>query len=207
MIERAFPAILLLALAACGGDGGSDTGSGSTDSGSAAAPAPAVQPAPANSQPAASASAPVVLDSGGVSVTDAAGRPVTLRYGMDRAEVVSALTRAAGAPGEQGENAECGGGASTFARWANGLTLWFQDDQFGGWAVDDRAPAAGLPRTASGVSIGSTRAALEGAYTATVEETSLGQEFNAQGIYGVLSGTAPDARITALWSGTTCIFR
>lgn len=206
MTERALSAVLLLALAACSADAGSEPGSGSTDTVSMVATAPPMQPA-ADSQPTPAASAPVVLDSGGVRVADAAGQPVSLRFGMAATEVVAALTRAAGAPGEQGENGECGAGASTYARWPGGLTLWFQDERFGGWAADDRAPGARRPATASGVGIGSTRAALDQAYTVAVEQTSLGQEFEAEGIYGVLSGTAPDARITALWSGTTCIFR
>jgi hypothetical protein len=59
----------------------------------------------------------------------------------------------------------------------------------------------------SGIGPGSTRAELEAVYEVEVEPTSLGIEFSAGGIGGLLDGESPDARITAMWAGVTCLFR
>jgi hypothetical protein len=59
----------------------------------------------------------------------------------------------------------------------------------------------------SGVRVGSTRAELEAAYAAEVAESTLGTEFNAGGLGGLLSGPGKDARITDLWAGINCFFR
>jgi hypothetical protein len=45
------------------------------------------------------------------------------------------------------------------------------------------------------------------AYAADIRATSLGQEFAAGDLFGVLDGTGPSARVTALWAGTSCNFR
>ena len=83
------------------------------------------------------------------------------------------------------------------------MTAYFQNDAFAGWAVN----AAG-PTTMSGVGIGSTRAEMEDVYAGvTVSETSLGQEFAAGQLYGILDGPGPQAKITAMWSGVSCNFR
>jgi len=40
-----------------------------------------------------------------------------------------------------------------------------------------------------------------------VEESTRGIEFTADGVSGILASNAPDARVTALWAGATCVFR
>ena len=40
-----------------------------------------------------------------------------------------------------------------------------------------------------------------------VSQTTIGTEFAADGVYGILSGTGDDARVTTLWAGVNCIFR
>jgi hypothetical protein len=45
------------------------------------------------------------------------------------------------------------------------------------------------------------------AYVADIRKTTLGQEFAAGKLFGVLDGSTPSARITALWGGTGCNFR
>ena len=60
----------------------------------------------------------------------------------------------------------------------------------------------------AGVSLGTTRAAVESAYVIKVVKSSLGYEFStASGLYGLFDGAGPQARVSALWSGTSCVFR
>ena len=85
------------------------------------------------------------------------------------------------------------------------LTLWFQDGKFFGWAVAQDGSSA--LRTASGVGVGSTRAEMESSYAASVSETSLGHEFTAGGLSGLLSNEGREGRITTMWAGGSCLFR
>ena len=84
-----------------------------------------------------------------------------------------------------------------------------QDGRFVGWSASPQAAdARGEPlATMAGVGPGRTRRELESAYAARIEETTLGTEFEAGGLSGVLDGRAPDARIDAMWAGTSCVFR
>lgn len=69
---------------------------------------------------------------------------------------------------------------------------------------DSRAPAL---TTASGIGIGSTRADLESAYAARVARSTLGAEFSAGGLAGLLASERPDAPIINLWAGEACLAR
>ncbi|TZF90783.1 hypothetical protein FW784_04035 [Lysobacter lacus] len=95
------------------------------------------------------------------------------------------------------------------AMWPSGLTVVMQNDRFVGWSAS--APRDGTRKSAlatmAGVGVGSTRHELESAYTAKTQATTLGQEFAAGGLFGVLDGKAPTAHITAMWAGTSCNFR
>ncbi|HMJ92782.1 MAG TPA: hypothetical protein VK472_01650, partial [Allosphingosinicella sp.] len=102
-------------------------------------------------------------------------------------------------------NSECGGGPLDYAVWADGLTLYFQEDKFAGWALDPRAE--GAHATVTGIGPGSTRRDLEAAHEIKVEETSLGTEFSAGELYGVLDGPKPESKITNMWAGASCVFR
>ena len=109
------------------------------------------------------------------------------------------------AANERGANSECGAGPLQFASWDDGLTAWFQDGVFVGWALNGAGARA---TTMSGLGMGTTRAELEGGPTVVeVKETTLGQEFNAGGVFGVLDGPGAGARVETLWGGTTCNFR
>ena len=132
----------------------------------------------------------------------AGGATRPLPFGRAAAETVAALQRTGRAEPRRSTNPECGAGPLAFADWPDGFQLVFQDDRFVGWSTRQ----VGL-QTMSGVGVGSTRAQLEAAYKVTVEETTLGQEFQAGGLGGLLSGPGPDARITNLWAGITCAFR
>ena len=104
---------------------------------------------------------------------------------------------------ETGQNGECGAGPLDFANWANGLGLFFQQDKFVGWNLNPRGDVT----TASGVGPGSSRADLEGAYAAKISQTSLGTEFAAGALFGLLDGKGPAAKITYMWGGVSCNFR
>src|SRR3546814_4604602 len=73
------------------------------------------------------------------------------------------------------------------------------------WSSD--VCSSDLLGTMAGITRGSTRSDLESAYAAEVGETTLGTEFTAGGLSGLLDGTGPTAYITTLWAGTTCAFR
>jgi hypothetical protein len=175
----------------------------------AAAATPTKQPEPASPEAAASVASTspehtaLALDPEGLRVFDTrTGASRLLRFGMAEEATVSALTSILGAgPSEQGDIEIC---TARFARWKSGLGVWFSEGSFTGWGVSEGA--TGLA-TVSGVKPGSTRAELEATHAASVYESSLGAEFTAGALAGVLSSDAPDARITQLWAGNTCIAR
>ena len=126
-------------------------------------------------------------------------RPIA--FGTPRDDVMQMLAFL-GKP-ETGQNGECGAGPLDFANWANGLGLFFQQGKFVGWNLNP----GGDVTTASGIGPGSSRADLEGAYAAKISETSLGTEFAAGELYGLLDGNGPAAKITFMWGGVSCNFR
>jgi hypothetical protein len=127
------------------------------------------------------------------------------RFGMSRAAVTRMLAAVLGDPIEEGDNQECGAGALGFANFRDGLGLYFQDDKFVGWDLD--GGDGGQVATAAGVGIGATRRQLESASSVIVEDSTLGIEFSAGGLSGLLSSRAPEGEITNLWAGATCIAR
>jgi hypothetical protein len=127
-----------------------------------------------------------------------------VELGAPRAQVVALVSAAYGPPREEGRLEECGEGPVEFVSFGRGLTAYFQDGLLSGWAARDD-PSLG---TLAGVRVGVTRAELRAAAPdAGVGETTLGEEFDAEGVSGLLSGPEPDARVEALWSGTACVFR
>lgn len=187
--------LLLLGLAAC--DSAPAVNESSANSalpanGSASAPAAAQAPAPA---------APVVLEGAGLRIPGASP-PRTLAFDMPETETIDALTKALGRPPtERGENEECGGGGMKFAQWKGELTAWFLDGRFAGW--DNKG---GL-KTLEGIGVGSSRAEVATLPGFEVEESTLGTEFRAGGLSGVLDSKAPNAKVTHIWGGATCVFR
>lgn len=186
---------LLLSLAACGSEPArneSAANSALPANISASAPAPA---------PAGVAAAPVVLEGAGLRIPSASP-PRTLAFDLSEAETVAALTKALGRPPtERGENEECGGGGMKFAEWKGELTAWFLDGRFAGW------DGKGKLKTIEGIGIGSGRADLATLPGFEVEESTLGTEFRSGGLSGILDSKGPNAKVTALWGGATCVFR
>ncbi|GAA4766136.1 hypothetical protein GCM10023219_09180 [Stakelama sediminis] len=132
------------------------------------------------------------------------GHSRQLPFGTAQDVVLSALSQIAGEPVKQERNGECPAGAMDIAQFANGLRLSFQNATFVGWTVPNDT---GKLTTAAGVGIGSTLNMLKSAYDVRLSTSSLGQEFRAGDMAGLLGGSGSDARITTLWAGTTCIFR
>ena len=172
----------------------------------------AIEPAAAPAAPQASASAKSVpsaplpdlaMDGGGLRLIEGKSDRL-LPFGMRRDALLAVLEPFRGRA-DSGTNSECGAGPLDYAVWADGLTLYFQDGSFAGWALDERAE--GAHATASGIGPGSTRRALDSLNGAEVEQSTLGTEFRAGGLSGILDGPGPEARVTALWAGMSCVFR
>ena len=111
-------------------------------------------------------------------------------------------------------NSECGAGPLKMAVWKNGLNLIFKEQksnglwQFAGWYIGKPSNNTKPLQTMAGIGIGSTREEMEAAYVIKVNKTSLGNEFSTtSGLYGIFDGSNKNAKITDMWSGTTCIFR
>lgn len=139
------------------------------------------------------------LDPDGVRVVNGeTGSTRLLAFGAPAAQVrdAVALTRPAQG-GARGTNTECGAGALDYVRWPD-LTLWFQNDAFVGWAASQ--PGAS---TLTGIGVGATRVQLERDYAIQVEEGSLGTQFSAGDLHGVING---DGVVSSLWAGTSCNF-
>ena len=192
--------LFLLALAACAPEGERRAEAPEP----AAASAPRRASAPAARQPSRRAELPDVTV-GGEGLRLLAGTSVRLLPFGTRREALLAVLQASRSPADSGTLSECGAGPLDYAAWADGLTLYFQDGRFAGWALDERAE--GAHATANGIGPGSTRHALDAAYDAKVEESTLGTEFRAGDLSGILDGPGPNARVTALWAGVSCAFR
>ena len=160
--------------------------------------------APASTPP-AQAAPELAIEPEGLRLFDSgtgSARPIP--FGTAQDAVIAALAFR-GAPADTGALDECPAGRLDTAGWPDGLGLYFQEAKFVGWALGDDARDA--PTTASGIGIGSTRAELESAYSAEVFESTLGTEFAAGELFGILDGTGPNAKITHLWGGTSCNMR
>ena len=170
----------------------------------AAASAPRRATAPAPNRPSALAKLPdVAVEGEGLRfITGTSVR--SLPFGIRR-EALLAVLEASRSPADSGTLSECGAGPLDYAAWADGLTLYFQDGRFAGWALDGRAE--GAHATATGIGPGSTRPALDAAYNPKVEQSTLGTEFRAGDLSGLLDGQGPNARVTDLWAGVSCAFR
>lgn len=185
--------------------GGCDAAPGdATNDGTAAANSAANAVTNSASVPTAAADpalAPLVLEGHGLRISGVA--PGTeLSFDTPKAATIEAVTKALGGPpGERGVNEECGGGGLEFAAWKDEITIWFEEDRFVGW------DSKGRLKTPGGIGIGSGRADLAPLRGVEVEESTLGTEFRAGGLSGILASKAPDAKVIHLWGGSTCVFR
>lgn len=156
---------------------------------------------------AAEADIVTALDGEGMRLVNSqTGSTRLLAFGTDRAATETALTAQLGPPDGHASNEECGAGPMDFSNFGD-FTVNFQDDRFVGWFLrsGDNKPSL---TTMSGVGIGTTRSEMAESLTFEIyEESTIGTEFHAAGLSGLLESDAPDAKVTDLWAGTNCIFR
>lgn len=126
-------------------------------------------------------------------------------FGTEKSRVLQLLAPALGSPIEQGKNEECGNGALDFANFRDGLTVYFQDGVFGGWDVEGRESAKYT--TTNGIAVGASRSDVESVGPILIQDSSIGHEFSAGELSGLLTTALPDATVTNLWAGVTCIAR
>lgn len=193
-------------LAACGAEPPRNAAAGASPDSAAQAPAAVVRETADTTSPATAperAAASIVLAPDGLTV-GGAGAPKRLAFGSAQAGVLADVGAVLGQPKEQGIQEECPAGPLYHALYASGLQVVFQDDEFVGWAAREGSSF----RTAQGIGPGSTLGELKKAYpAATVQETSLGHEFAAGDLYGIVTGPSDTAMVKMMFAGTNCIFR
>jgi hypothetical protein len=197
---RARAGLLAITLAACGPERpADDPASASADSASVP-----VSPAAVDTVRAPEVAGPsITLASDGLGVI-ADGVAQRLAFGAARARVLAGFGGVLGQPAEQGMQEECPAGPLYQVGYGGGLQLVFQDSAFVGWFAQ---PGSTL-RTAREIGPGSTLGQLKAAYPAMkVEETSLGHEFDAGGLWGIVTDTTDAGEVAVLFAGINCIFR
>lgn len=209
-------AALLMVLASCSDPDGSSSAhaekvdsSGPANVAASSSDTVRRKAAPANSAAASpQATAPrLALDPDGLRwFLQPSGSSRPLPFGTAQAEVLASLEKERG-PASRGTNTDCGMGPVLVAGWPDGLSLLFQDGRFVGWGLDNRSN--GGVSTADGIGIGSSRAELDDAIgpPLQVRISTLGTEFSAGGYQGLLESGRPDARITDMWAGVSCVAR
>ncbi len=171
------------------------------------APAPAPTDAEAPTEMSQTEEVGLILAGEGLQLVNLqTGSTTSLAFASDMDSTLDAVTQVLGEPEETGENSECPSGPLTIASWSNGLALNAADNTFVGWAMQSGDDDTALT-TASGIGIGSTRQELEEAYTVEVLDSSLGVEFSAGDLFGLLTSPEPTGTITNLWAGVACNFR
>ena len=202
MKHPTYALIVAALLAACGSEPSNDAAAGSSADSATAAPVATADTASAAAPNQGGAS--VVLAPDGLTLTGGAGGPKRIVFGGAQAGVLADVGAALGQPTEQGAQEECPGGPLYQALYAAGLQLSFQDDAFVGWSAREGSTF----RTAQGIGPGSTVGELKAAYpAATVQESSLGHEFAAGELYGVVTAPSDAGKVEIMFAGTNCIFR
>ena len=128
--------------------------------------------------------------------------PVFL-FGISRTEAIQRVAALRGRASGAG-NSNCGGGALNFARFGT-MTLWFRNNRWVGWSLT--GPAGRRPiRTEDDLGIGTPRGEIGDADRdqPVFRPTPRGTEFVFEDMHGLLAGRGRQARVAALWAGTTC---
>lgn len=202
-------ATALLSLAACKGATGNNAASATNAAGNVAtanAAAPAANNAHADDHGHNQDSPRVLLTANGVLANGSDASEV--RFASPQAQTIAAVAPVLGQPRAINEIADCGGSGPAKAADYGALVLFFQGETFIGWEQRSASenPYIGTP---GGVASGSARSDLAAALggNPSIEQTSLGTEFDWQGIYGLLASDRPDARVERIWGGSNCAMR
>lgn len=201
-IHRSTLLLATLLLAACGSEPADDAATPAQDS----VDAPAVAERAGDSAAAAPvAAAPtIVLAQDGLRITGGTQTAAQVGFGTAREQVLGQVGGVIAGEGTQAEQAECPAGPLTTTKYPAGLELVFQEGKFVGWAAESGTAL----RTEAGIGPGSTLGQLRAAYpAATVDETSLGIEFMAGELYGVVSDSTAAGQVEIMFAGINCIFR
>ncbi len=205
ILRRSLVPLFLFVLAACSPQSVPDADSaaaGALERSDPSAPPDSAVSSIAATRDSALTVAHVAIDGEGVRVIDSVtGSARPFPFGTQRTQLLPTLERILGRSTE-GQNGECG---FDYANWTNGLSLAFRDGRFVGWSLDERA--RGAVSSMSGVGVGSTRRDLDAAYAATVQESTLGTEFTAGAMAGLIDGPSAGDSITNMWAGEVCIAR
>jgi hypothetical protein len=127
----------------------------------------------------------------------------SFRFGMSKAEIVAVVAQMRSWETKSETSGACGAGAMEFVRFGT-LTLNIQNGLFVGWSLD--GPRAAQPiEEEYELGIGTPRAEIDPLNgESIIRTTTLGVEFDSDGIHGLLGSNAPDAVVTHLWAGTNC---
>ena len=83
----------------------------------------------------------VAVDKGGLLLTDPKTKEAKpAAFGLRQSLLLAIMARTLG-PAEEGHDKAC---KRDFARWPNGLTLWFDAGDFTGWSLAGENPAVGV---------------------------------------------------------------
>ena len=154
---------------------------------------------------AATAPASAVAERGDGSVAGGSAA----RFGtVSRAQATAMTTAALGAPVNQGSHGDCGqGDVIGYAKFRGGLELSFVKGKLSGWTADNAST-----KTAEGIGVGATLAALRRAYPDVEADPGdeahggLGPSFQREaGPNGWLDGVKPTSKVTGLYAGATCL--
>lgn len=202
--SRLLPVLAFAALAAACGQPSEE----STPAAPAApaAPTATAEPAAPATPAAAAASGAVALDQEGLRLVSESGSTRLVAFGVPTADAVAALSSVLGAPADRSTNSECGAGPTEFVSWPNDLDALFLDGKFSGWSLGPKSD--GKVTTMDGIGVGSTRQQLTESFgNLTVEASTLGIEFTAGDIAGILDKDGPAGKVETIWGGTSCVFR
>lgn len=195
-LSRAAVIVMALACAACQPEPASENVNTTVDT--------APEPAGGKPEAAAPAARPGLdLATDGLDIVAPDGSARKIAFGADMAAVRGDVDEAIGTSTGQGENPECGAGPLTSVDYTGGLTLFFQQGKFVGWDLD----GSGGWKTGGGIGIGSSRRALDAEGGIEMQDSTIGHEFTAGELSGLLDAPGPDGKVTNLWAGTNCIFR
>ena len=124
-------------------------------------------------------------------------------FGISRTEALRRVAALRG-PASGAGNSTCGAHPLNFARFGT-LTLWFRNNRWVGWSLT--GPAGRRPiLTEMDLGIGTPRGEISDADSdqPVFRQTARGTEFVVNDMHGLLAGRGRQARVAALWAGTTC---